>query len=68
MRAIGRWQAMDEMKRPGSTVIQLAINVGNIMTNKLGIREALPENAYFDDNLFFEVHGDEKVPYHNIFL
>jgi hypothetical protein len=61
LNLIGRWQAMDDMNRPGSTVVKLALNVGNAFTQQLGIREALPRDAYFDDNLFFEVHNDEKT-------
>ena len=52
---IGRWQALDQLQRPGSTVIKLAVNIGNAFTHHLGIREALPQDAYFDDDLFFEV-------------
>ena len=55
LNMIGRWQALDQLQRPGSTVIKLAVNIGNAFTHHLGIREALPQDAYFDDDLFFEV-------------
>ena len=49
---------MDTVERPGSTVMKLALNVGNIMAAKnMREVESLPKEAYFDDTLFFEVRG-----------
>ena len=61
LKAIGKWQAVDTVERPGTTVIKLALNVGNIMARNMGEVEALPKEAYFDDSLFFEVHADDKT-------
>ena len=62
LNMIGRWQALDQLQRPGSTVIKLAVNIGNAFTHHLGIREALPQDAYFDDDLFFEVIFQDFPP------
>ncbi len=60
LRYVGRWQALDNEYRPGSTVVKLALNIGNVFTTQVGVREALPKDAYFDDNLFLEVSADDK--------
>ena len=39
MRKIGEWQALDAERRPGSTIVKLALNVGNIMTTKVRERK-----------------------------
>ena len=31
------------------------------MSRQVGVKEALPKDAYFDDNLFFEVNADDHV-------
>ena len=61
LKYIGKWQALDNEYRPGSTVIKLALNIGNVFTTQVGVIDALPKDAFFDDDLFFEVHPDEKA-------
>ncbi len=36
MKMIGKFQGLDEERRPGSTIIKLVLNVGNVMTT--GVR------------------------------
>ncbi len=57
MHLVGEWQAIDMQPRPGSTVVKLALNVGNVFTKHVGMHGALPKDCYFDDDLFFEVCG-----------
>lgn len=39
------------LQRPGSTVVKLVLNVGNIMSKMYMKEEAMPKDAYFDDNM-----------------
>lgn len=56
MKGIGRWQALDQMKKPGSTVIILARQIVGAFTEQMGFEKtALAQEDLFDDNLFFEV-------------
>ena len=58
MKLIGKWQGLERVK--GASVLKLALSVGNITSGAAGMVYAMPPQLYFDDNLFFEVHEDEK--------
>ena len=58
MKLIGKWQGLEEIR--GASVLKLALSVGNITSGAAGMVYAMPPKLYFDDNLFFEVHEDEK--------
>jgi len=62
MRMIAKFERLDEHHRPNQTILKLALSVGNLTGQALGVRgNIMPEEAYFDDHLFFEVHEDEKI-------
>jgi hypothetical protein len=62
MRMIAQFERLDEHHRPNQTILKLALSVGNLTGKALGVRgNIMPEEAYFDDHLFFEVHEDEKM-------
>jgi len=62
MRMIAQFERLDEHHRPNQTILKLALSVGNLTGKALGVRgNIMPEEAYFDDHLFFEVHEDEKI-------
>lgn len=62
MRIIANFERLDEHHRPNQTILKLALSVGNLTGKALGVKgNLLPDEAYFDDHLFFEVHEDEKV-------
>ena len=57
MRIIANFERLDEHHRPNQTILKLALSVGNLTGKALGVRgNILPDEAYFDDHLFFEVH------------
>ena len=57
MRMIANFERLDEHHRPNQTILKLALSVGNLTGKALGVKGNLfPEEAYFDDHLFFEVH------------
>ena len=57
MRMIAQFERLDEHHRPNQTILKLALSVGNLTGKALGVRgNIMPEEAYFDDHLFFEVH------------
>ena len=56
MRQIATFQRLDETYRHGGTVMKLALNVGNITGGGIGLPHLMPEAAFFDDDLFFEVN------------
>ncbi len=57
MRMIAKFERLDEHHRPNQTILKLALSVGNLTGQALGVRgNIMPEEAYFDDHLFFEVH------------
>jgi hypothetical protein len=56
MKLIGRFQRLDETYRHGATVVKLALAVGNISGGGIGLNHMMPQEAFFDDNLFFEVN------------
>lgn len=60
LKCIGSWQRLDETYRHNATVVQLALSVGNISGGGIGLKHLMPKEAFFDDNLFFEVHDDVK--------
>ncbi len=41
MKLIGEFQSLDSDRRPGSTVIKLVLNVGNVMTKGVRATEAI---------------------------
>ena len=61
MKAIGNWQHLDSAYHKGMTVMKLALSVGKITSGAAKIQSHMPIDAYFDDNLFFEVNEDEDV-------
>jgi len=62
MRMIAKFERLEEHHRPNQTILKLALSVGNLTGQALGVRgNIMPEEAYFDDHLFFEVHEDEKI-------
>ena len=62
MKAIGNWQHLDAAYHKGMTVMKLALSVGKITSGAANIKGQMPIEAYFDDNLFFEVNEDEEAP------
>jgi ammonium transporter Rh len=61
MKLIGRFQRLDETYRHGATVVKLALAVGNISGGGIGLNHMMPQEAFFDDNLFFEVNEDKAI-------
>ena len=60
MKGIGSWQHLDKAYHKGMTVMKLALTVGNLTAGAVDIKGQLPIEAYFDDNLFFEVNEDQE--------
>ena len=42
------------------TIIKLALSVGSLATGMGDVTTTMPVEAFFDDNLFFEVHEDNE--------
>merc|ERR1719376_1741277 len=59
MKAVGNWQHLDSAYHKGMTVMKLALSVGKITSGAAQVETKMPVEAYFDDNLFFEVNEDE---------
>ena len=69
MRMIANFERLDEHHRPNQTILKLALSVGNLTGKALGVKGNLfPEEAYFDDHLFFEVHEVFDVVFYLIGL
>lgn len=67
MRSVGRWQHLESAYHKGMTVMKLALSVGKITSGAADISAEMPIEAYFDDNLFFEVNesddeDDDEAP------
>ena len=58
LRIIGKWQHLDEQHHKGMTIIKLALSVGSLASGMGDVKITIPVDAFFDDNLFFEVHED----------
>ena len=40
------------------TILKLALSVGSLTSGVIDTAAHMPIDAYFDDNIFFEVHED----------
>ncbi len=65
MRLVGKLQGLDDMKPQGrDAVVKLAMSARNGETDTEVVESnalLLPEDAYFEDNVFFEVNEDEPL-------
>jgi hypothetical protein len=53
------------------TILRLALSVGSLTSGVVDTAAHMPVDAYFDDNIFFEVHEDneaEMMPEQNVVL
>ena len=62
LKLIGNAQEL-EGPRPGETAFKLSANIGDSLPGSNGTttRVFMPEDNYFDDNMFFEVEEDEYL-------
>ena len=53
------------------TILKLALSVGSLTSGVVDSSAHMPVDAYFDDNIFFEVHEDneaEMMPEQNVIV
>lgn len=53
------------------TILRLALSVGSLTSGVVETAAHMPVEAYFDDNIFFEVHEDneaEMLPEQNVVI
>ena len=60
LKAIGHVQELDKPKE-GTTVMKMAASIQGSIASVAGFQTINPEEALFSDEIFFEVHQDEKV-------
>merc|ERR1740129_529035 len=60
LKAIGHVQELDK-PREGATVMKMAASIQGSIASVAGFQQINPEEALFSDEIFFEVHQDEKV-------
>ena len=68
---IERWQHIDDAYHRGMTILRLALSVGSLTSGVVDATAHMPVDAYFDDNIFFEVHEDneaEMMPEQNVVI
>ena len=59
LRYVGKWQNLDSEYYKGMTVMKLVLSVGKIAGGTINPDMMInPSEQYFDDSLFFEVHGE----------
>ena len=71
LRLIERWQHLDEAYHRGMTILRLALSVGSLTSGVVDTAAHMPVDAYFDDNIFFEVHEDNEadmMPEQNVII
>jgi hypothetical protein len=59
LKAIGHVQELDK-PREGTTVMKMAASIQGSIASVAGFQTINPEEALFSDEIFFEVHQDEK--------
>ena len=68
---VERWQHLDDAYHRGMTILKLALSVGSLTAGAVDVSAQMPVDAYFDDNIFFEVHEDneaEMLPEQNVVI
>jgi len=60
LKAIGHVQELDK-PREGTTVMKMAASIQGSIASVAGFQQINPEEALFSDEIFFEVHQDEKI-------
>ena len=60
LKAIGHVQELDK-PREGTTVMKMAASIQGSIASVAGFQAINPEEALFSDEIFFEVHQDEKI-------
>jgi len=60
LKAIGHVQELDKPKE-GTTVMKMAASIQGSIASVAGFQTINPEEALFSDEIFFEVHQDEKI-------
>ena len=66
LRYVGEWQSLDTAYYKGMTVMKLVMSVGKIYGGHVDAEMMkTAADRYFDDSLFFEVHGEEGSEEHS---
>ena len=66
LRFVGEWQSLDTAYYKGMTVMKLVLSVGKIAGGTIDPEMMVnPSDNYFDDSLFFEVHGENEEEEHS---
>jgi ammonium transporter Rh len=66
LRFVGEWQSLDTAYYKGMTVMKLVLSVGKIAGGTIDPEMMVnPSDNYFDDSLFFEVHGENDEEEHS---
>ena len=66
LRYVGEWQSLDTAYYKGMTVMKLVMSVGKIAGGTIDPEMMVnPGDRYFDDSLFFEVHGEGEEEDHS---
>jgi len=66
LRYVGEWQSLDTAYYKGMTVMKLVMSVGKIAGGTIDPEMMVnPGDRYFDDSLFFEVHGEGDEEEHS---
>ena len=69
LRYVGKWQNLDTAYYKGMTVMKLVLSVGKIAGGTIDPDMMInPSEQYFDDSLFFEVHGEDDEEEHEVEL
>jgi hypothetical protein len=69
LRFVGQWQNLDSSYYKGMTVMKLVLSVGKIAGGTIDPDMMVnPSEQYFDDSLFFEVHGEDDEEEHSVEL